>query len=92
MVADAGTGMLPANAMTFEQELRVYEEHRKRWIDLGLAGKFAVIKGDRALDPVPDLETAYAAGTKAFGEGFFIRRIVKTDEAQIINRASWAPR
>ena len=78
-----------APPMPFEQEKRVFDQNRAEWLRLGREGKFVVIKQEVVLGFYHDLPSAYAAGAKAYAQNFFVRKITREDEVQIINRVSW---
>jgi hypothetical protein len=72
-------GKTDSTSGALKQELRIFAEHKKNWLDLH-AGQFAVIGGTTIAGFYPDYRSAFIAGLAKFGGRDFLVKQVCAEE------------
>jgi len=71
---------MAADSMALEMEFRVFEQHKKEWLQAH-PGEFVVVAATSVAGFYPDYESAFRAGLRTFGmDGKFLVKQVCAEE------------
>jgi hypothetical protein len=73
--------------LPLRDEIAMFNSKRAEWVASGFTGKWVAMKADAILSFFPDMNAAYAAGLRAFGNNpFLVKEIREKDERIITHR------
>ena len=76
---------MAAEEKTLETELRVFEQHKREWLQ-NHSGDFVVIAGTNVAGFYPDYESAFTAGLQkvGMGENFLVKQVWAEEPVYLI--------